>query len=126
MITALRRQGLLTGVVTNTGRIPAISVLSRFGFLPYLDIVVSRNEAARMKPSPDMLNEAKRQLALSSSQILYVGDSLLDIEAAKAAEIKIASVPTGTYSKEQLKTFCPDFMLENVYDLERIITENRS
>jgi phosphoglycolate phosphatase len=126
MVTALKRHGLLTGVVTNTGRIPAISVLSRFGFLSYLDTVVSRDEAARMKPSPDMLNEAKRQLGLRSCQILYVGDSLLDIEAARAAEMSIASVPTGSYSKEQLKTNRPDFMLETVHDLERIIKENRS
>ena len=118
--------GLTMGLVTNSGRAPVISILSDYGFLPYMEVVITRNEMTRMKPSPDGLLEATRLLQLEPSDILYVGDSVLDIEAANRAGIKCASIPTGSYPVESLRKMSPDFIFETMRDLESILLSNRS
>lgn len=118
--------GLTMGMVTNSGRAPVISILSDYGFLPYMEVVVTRNEMTRMKPSPDGLLEATRLLLLEPRDILYVGDSVLDIEAASKAGMKCASIPTGSYSTEALRKMSPDFIFETMRDLESILVTNRS
>ena len=118
--------GLTMGMVTNSGRAPVISILSDYGFLPYMEVVVTRNEMTRMKPSPDGLLEAARLLQLEPRDILYVGDSVLDIEAASKAGMKCASIPAGYYSTEALRKMSPDFIFETIQDLENILVSNRS
>lgn len=126
IVKRLKNNHFLTGVVTNAGRSPAVSILSKYGFLPWFDIIIARDDVPRMKPSPDGLIMAKVRLGLESKEILYVGDSALDIEAAKSARMKIASIPTGTYSETTLRRLSPDFVLTNMRDLEKIVHVDRS
>ena len=126
MVKRLRNGRFLTGVVTNAGKDPALSLLSKYGFLPWFNVVLTRDDVPRMKPSPDGLIMAEVQLRLESNEILYVGDSVLDIEAAKAARMRIASIATDTYSEAALRKLSPDFVLSSINDLERIIFIDRS
>lgn len=122
----LRNRHVLVGVVTNAGRKPALSILSKYDLLPWLNIVLTRDDVPRMKPSPDGLLMAKVRLGLESKEILYVGDSVLDIEAANGAGMKIASISTGAYPEATLRRRRPDFVLSNMNYLERIIFVDRS
>ncbi len=121
IVQKISLSGLTAGVVSNTGRGPVISILSECGFLPYLKIVVSRDEVPRMKPSPDGLLEARKLLQAQSDEMLYVGDSVLDIEASRRAGIKCASIASGLHSAGALKNLYPDYMLEKIQDLDAIL-----
>lgn len=125
-VQEINTEGLTCGVVTNTGRGPAVSTLSQIGFLPYLKIVVTRNEIARMKPAPDGLIEAQKLLHLEASSILYVGDSVLDIEASRSAGIKCAAIASGLYGTGVLEKASPDYMLQKIEDLNSILFANGS
>ena len=47
--------------------------------------MVTSRDVPRPKPFPDMLLEAARRLELAPGELLFVGDSHLDREAARAA-----------------------------------------
>jgi phosphatidylglycerol---prolipoprotein diacylglyceryl transferase len=123
---SLHEAGISMGVVTNSGRAPAISILSDYGYLPYMEVVITRNDIPRMKPSPDGLFEARNLLELENKDMLYVGDSVLDIEAAKSAKIKCASIPTGSFPLEALQRLSPDYILSSMKELEELVLSNRS
>lgn len=125
-IQQINEAGIQTGIVTNSGRGPVISILSDFGYLPYMEVVVTRNEMARMKPRADGLLEAKRLFQLETEDFLYVGDSVLDIQAAREAGMKCASIATGLHTTETLQKMAPDYFLESMQDLERLVLPNRS
>jgi len=42
--------GIQIGIVTNSGRLPVTSILSDYGYLPYMEVVITRNDTSRMKP----------------------------------------------------------------------------
>ena len=121
VIAKIRQTGSLAGVVTNSGRGPAQAILDDYGFLPYMNLVITRNEMTKMKPSPDGLLEAKRILSFEIGDIIYVGDSVLDIESARKAKITCASVPTGSHPVEQFRKLSPDYMLEKLSDIEKLV-----
>ncbi|MDG6922716.1 MAG: HAD-IA family hydrolase [Nitrososphaerota archaeon] len=113
VIRKLNEAGILTGIVTNSGRAAVNSRLSEYGYLPYMKVVITRDEMTRMKPRPDGLLVAKNMLQLNKDDLLYVGDSILDIEAAQEAGIR-------------LRKMRPDFLLRSLDELEGIFLLDRS
>ncbi len=126
VVEKLKQIGSLVGIVTNSGRGPAQAILDDYGFLPYLNLVITRNEMSRMKPSPDGLLQAQRILGLNSLDMLYVGDSVLDIESARSANMKCAAIPTGLHPVEELRKLSPDYVLERLSDIENLVIHDAS
>jgi HAD superfamily hydrolase (TIGR01549 family) len=110
-----------SAVVTNSGRRPVQSILSVFGFLPYLTLVITRDEMERLKPEPDGLIKAMNLLRADKRSTVYVGDSLIDVEAAKAAGIRCIALATGLYDKASLAQSHPDYLIDKIEELESIV-----
>ncbi len=88
-LSALRTKGTKTGLVSNVGRKTLQKAVLKLGLDPLFDVVVSRNDVRFMKPSGEGLHLALGRLQVMKDKALYVGDSLDDILAAKAAGIKV-------------------------------------
>jgi HAD superfamily hydrolase (TIGR01549 family) len=121
ILRRVKHSEILTGIVTNSGRAPVESILTDFGFSPYLSIVITRNEMEKLKPHPHGLIRAMKELKVEPAETLYVGDSLIDIEAARRAQMKCASVSTGTYQHEALVKLGPDYAFRNLEELEHSV-----
>lgn len=64
-------------------------------FKEYTDVAIGEREGVRRKPAPDSLEEAIRALGVEKEHALYVGDSDVDIQTAKNAEVRCVSVTWG-------------------------------
>jgi HAD superfamily hydrolase (TIGR01509 family) len=71
-------------VATNRGGSMA-EILLHFSLVEYFQVVVTSRDVQRPKPHPDMLLLAAERLALAPGEVLFVGDSELDREAAQGA-----------------------------------------
>jgi phosphoglycolate phosphatase len=56
--------------------------LTKVNLLHYFDIIVGRNNVSNLKPHPDHLQYICDQLNVNSTEIIVIGDSGRDIEAA--------------------------------------------
>lgn len=61
---------------------------------------------------------------LDKSSILYIGDEVRDVAAAKDAGIKVCAVSWGFNSEEALKKHNPDYLVNNVNLLREVISTN--
>ncbi len=113
----LRSKSVRLAVVTNSGRRPALERLTRSGLLDLFDFVLTRDDVETMKPSPAGVEKAVALLSLPKGDVYYVGDSLMDIQAAKRAGLKVISVATGNYTMERLKDEGSDCVLETLAEL---------
>ncbi len=109
------------GVVTNSGRVSAGALLGRYKLLRHFDFVLTRDDVSSMKPDPEGILKAIEMLELPKESVIYVGDSGIDVRAAKAAGIKMAAVTSGFYTEERLKEEGSDYVLPSVRDLFRIL-----
>ncbi|MBM0228960.1 MULTISPECIES: HAD family hydrolase [Micromonospora] len=71
--------GLFTGASHQAAEI----LLDRVGLLGHFQVVVGGDEVARPKPEPDGVELACRLLGVHPSRTAYVGDSPLDLRAAR-------------------------------------------
>ena len=85
-VAAMKALGYATAIWTNNDRIVADFVLARFGLLPHLDLVVTRDDVVNLKPDPDGLRVVRARWP-DASRIVVVGDSWVDGAAAHAGGV---------------------------------------
>ena len=122
-LVELKRSTLL-GVVTNSGRKAATSVLHRNELLEFFDLVLTRDDVPAMKPSPEGILKALSRLSIPKKDSLYVGDSIYDVLAAREAGVPIISVLSGNYDRGRLSAERPDFVVDSLREVVRIVTED--
>lgn len=94
-IEQFRALGLRLACVTNKTERFTRELLERAGFASSFDLLVCGDTVARKKPDPMPLLFACERWTLYPSQALFIGDSLHDVAAARAAGCPVWCVPYG-------------------------------
>lgn len=87
--------GLPLGCITNKARPFTAEILERAGLAPGLAFVECAESPKERKPAPFLLLKACRDLGIAPAQLLFVGDSALDVAAARAAGCPVVLVDYG-------------------------------
>lgn len=123
LLAGLHRRGKKIGLCSNKPRLFSEELLKHLKVSAYFDVVLGPEDVAAPKPAPDMLLRAIERLGLPASQVLYVGDMVVDIQTARSAGVRVWAVPTGSDERGVLEAARPDRMLvdlpEMVAELER-------
>ncbi len=91
----LRAWGLKVGVVTNAAQQPALTIIDRYGIAALIDVVLGGDRVRQRKPHPELLEAACAQLGVRPEEVLMVGDSIHDVDAARAAGCDMVCVRHG-------------------------------
>lgn len=91
-------QRMPLAVATNRGT-SMPEILAHFGLSDYFSVVVTSRDVPRPKPFPDMLWKAAERLELNPEELLFVGDSELDCQAATAAGIEFVAYKSDLGSR---------------------------
>lgn len=102
LLEKLRANGVKTAVVSNKADY-GVQELCKEYFDGLFDYAIGEREGIRRKPAPDSVNEALRVLGMSKSEAVYIGDSDVDFETAKNAELPCISVLWGFRDEEFLR-----------------------
>ncbi len=94
-LQALKAQGLRLACVTNKPIAFATPLLAQKGLAGYFEVVYGGDSLARKKPDPLPLLTVCADFALAPSQVVAIGDSSNDAEAARAAGCFVLTVPYG-------------------------------
>ena len=91
MLDALHARGRRTGLVTAKRLSSAQMAITRFDLSGLLDVVVTFESTERHKPEPDPVLFGCARLGLPPAAVAFVGDSVFDMQAGRAA----GAVPVG-------------------------------
>jgi phosphoglycolate phosphatase len=112
-LTALRARGVKTAVVTNKeGRYTA-TVLNAHQLMPLLDCVVSGDTLPTKKPNPAGIAHCLEQLGVPVARALFVGDSSIDVAAARSAGMAVWALPYGYNMGQPIEACAPDRVIAN-------------
>lgn len=100
LLHALLAKGYQLAVVSNKPDAQVKSLCKIY--FPEIPVAVGQREGFRLKPAPDSVQETIRLLACVPDDVVYVGDSEVDIQTARNAGIPCISVLWGFRSKQQL------------------------
>ena len=68
-----------------------------------------------------IIKEILEKYQLTSSEVIYIGDKVEDIQACKKTRIKMIAVSWGYNSKEALKKENPDYLIDRPEELLKIL-----
>lgn len=94
-LAAFRASGLPMGLITNKAETFTRPLLEQTGLAAYFDVIVGGDTLPRMKPDPMQLIWACGRLGVSPTDTLFIGDSINDFRAARAAGCLVFLVPYG-------------------------------
>ncbi len=121
VLAHLRANSVKLATLTNSGRAPSEWLLRKYGLFDYFDFTLTRDDVPAMKPRADGMFTAISRMGLPQERVIYVGDSVIDVKAAKAAGLKVASVITGRYTAERLHQEGADYVLNSLSDLSKLV-----
>lgn len=78
------------------------TLLERTGAADLFESSTSSSDAPRSKPDPDIVEAALGQLGLPAGQVLMIGDTPYDVEAAAKAGIGIVALRSGGWGDADL------------------------
>ena len=121
LLEDLQGAGVKMGLVTTKHQIQAEFTLAGAGLACYFDYVHGWLEGRKHKPDPESVVASLERLEVRPGAAILVGDSELDIESAKAAEVTTCAVTYGFRPAWFLKSFRPDFLVSSPADIASIV-----
>jgi phosphoglycolate phosphatase len=126
LLRALHGAGLRTAVVTNKQHRFAAALLERLGLSGWIDVVVGGDTCLRRKPDPQPLLHACESLHVAPIESLMVGDSVNDVQAARAAGIPVICVSYGYNEGRDPRTLDCDVLLDSLAELPALLNVRRA
>ncbi|WP_331721281.1 HAD family hydrolase [Streptomyces sp. NBC_00212] len=98
----LRAQGVLLAVGTSKITASAEKVLDATGLRDLFDPVIGNDQVRHPKPDPEMGLLAATELGVPVEQCAYIGDTVTDMQMAKAAGMVPVAVTYGVGGREEM------------------------
>jgi phosphoglycolate phosphatase len=120
LLDELKSKGVKLAVVSNKADF-AVQTLVEEYFQGLFDFAVGEREGIRRKPCPDSVNEAIKVLDASPDEVVYVGDSEVDIETSRNAGVECVAVTWGFRDKCVLESLSPEYIIDKPSQLMELI-----
>jgi len=117
----MEAEGFLLACVTNKAATFTLPLLETMGIMKHFKTVVSGDTLAYKKPRPEPLWHAAKQLGVSATESLMVGDSTNDVTAARSAGFPVACVTYGYNHGKDIRDAKPDAVMDSLMDLTQLL-----
>ena len=101
MLRALREKGIRVAVVSNKFDAATKQLCQKY-FGDLVEVAIGERAGVRKKPAPDTVYEALKELGMTATGAVYIGDSDVDIQTARNCGMPCISVTWGLRDKDFL------------------------
>ncbi len=121
MLSSLKTMGLKLAIVSSRkGNL--MPSLEQAGIAHYFDAIVQGDDVTRGKPHPEGLLKALELLKAKPTQAVMIGDSMMDIEAGKAAGVALTiGLTHGFGTREALVSTQADYIIDELANIPTIL-----
>jgi phosphoglycolate phosphatase len=122
---ALAERGFRLGIATNDAESSGRAQAEALGLMAHLDFIAGYDSGFGGKPHPGMVLAFAAHCAVQPHEVALIGDSLHDLEAARAAgalSIAVLTGPLGPAARAELEPHA-DHVLPSIDDLPALLDE---
>lgn len=117
----LAEAGVAVGAATSKRRAQAELAAEFAGVAPYLGVLVTMEDTAAHKPDPAPLLLAATRLGAEPGTTAYVGDAVVDLEAARRAGMAPVGVTWGAGVRDAMAATGPAVLADSVAELREAL-----
>ena len=122
LLLALKEQGHLLAVASNKYQAATEKIVAQL-FPDIFDVVLGEREGVERKPNPQIVYDIHSTLntKLSTLNCLYIGDSIVDAETARAAGATLVLCTWGFGTREQMEGAKSDYLVDHPLDILKVL-----
>lgn len=113
----MRVKGFKLGCITNKAEQFTLPLLASLKLQPYFSLVISGDTLPKKKPDPLPLLHSAQFFEVTPQHALMIGDSVNDVQAARAAGFQVICVPYGYNHGEDIQLAKPDAVIDTLAKL---------
>ena len=124
LLQTLKAAGHTLAVASNKYQAATEKIVAQL-FPGIFDVVLGEREGVERKPDPqivyDILEAKGERLEAKGEEILYIGDSLVDAETARAAGATLVLCTWGFGTREQMEGAKPDYLVDHPLEVLKVV-----
>lgn len=114
------------GIVTNKGTSGLEHGLDLFNMKNYFEIALSKTDVVMKKPHPEGLYKVMEHFNAKPEEVLFIGDSIHDIECGQNAGVDTILVAWTVMDLEKLKKENPTYIVNTPEEIIDIAKNNKT
>ena len=116
-LEALRATGVRLVCVTNKEQVFAEQVLRATGLDGFFELLIGGDTLAHKKPHAAVLDHVRKQFSCQSSDMAHIGDSSVDVLAARNAGVAAWAVSYGYNAGQPIAATQPDLLFDSLPEI---------
>ncbi len=120
LLEQLQAQGLQLAVASNKYQAATRKLVAHYFPEIHFAAVFGQREGINVKPDPAIVEEILSITGVSGQDVLYVGDSGVDMQTAINAGVTSCGVTWGFRPRTELEGFNPDYIVEKAEEIADI------
>lgn len=121
LLNELKLKGYKLAVASNKYQEAVTKIVDHYFPIVEFDSVLGQRDGFAPKPDPEIIIETMRALSVGRKDCYYLGDSSVDMEAAKRAEVHAVGVSWGFRTTKELVDHGADFIIDTPSDFLKIL-----
>jgi HAD superfamily hydrolase (TIGR01549 family) len=102
VLETLIEKGIITGIVTSKTRREFENDFEPFGLTRFFTYMITADDTTKYKPDPEPLFKFVEMAGIHPEEAIYIGDTIYDLNCAKAAGIDFALALWGTRNGDEI------------------------
>lgn len=117
LLRTLQQKGIKIAVASNKYQAATRKLIAHY--FPEINFVeiLGQREGIPAKPDPSIVNEIKTKAGVDEKEILYAGDSNVDMQTAHNAGVTAVGVAWGFRPRTELEALHPAYIIEKAEEL---------
>lgn len=122
-LAALKQAGFRIACITNKAEKFTVPLLKDTGLFDYFELILSGDTLPKKKPDPLPLLHACKEFGIQPADLLLIGDSLNDAQAARAAGCPVFVVPYGYNRGRDVRELDVDAIVPSLLDAAKAVVK---
>ena len=117
LLEELQHRGVMIAVASNKYQAATAELVKHY--VPTIDFieVLGQREGIAVKPDPTIVFDILKKAKVQPEEVLYVGDSGVDMQTAINSGVDAVGVAWGFRPKAELESFCPKGIIDKAEEL---------
>jgi phosphoglycolate phosphatase len=125
VLQQLTADGVKVAVASNKYQSATQKLVAQyFGGIPFVEVLGQRDGIAP-KPDPTIVFDILRTAGVAKEEVLYVGDSNVDMLTARQAGVAVCGVTWGFRPRTELEAHHPEYLVDEAAEILDIVKSNK-
>lgn len=117
LLAQLQAEGVMMAVASNKYQQATSRLVAHYFPEITFVAVLGQREGVNVKPDPTIVHDILQLTGVDKEEVLYVGDSGIDMQTARNAEVTACGVTWGFRPKSELEAFSPAYIIDNTKEI---------